>query len=316
VTRRAALEPSVHGRVGHGAAFGAVSILNATATGTGCALAVAAETTATWEWTGEVLVADTPGSDAALVKAVLSRMRKGWPRADLGLDPGIDPGAVGVDPGAVGVDPGVDAGARVATRCPFPPSRGLKTSSSAAGALVRAAAAASGLSPGWETVANVAVDASLAAGVTLTGAFDDQVAVLRGGAHRTDNARRTVLDSFEVPPWHVAVWVPDAAVPKPRLAAFDASSLRKPASALPRPEAADDLPALMTANGRLFHRAYAAAGLPVDDRPTQAALAAGALGAGLSGTGPAVAALFEAPVPLPDVKGGRWAWTRAVGVRA
>lgn len=271
------------GTTGRGTAHLAVSVLNATATGIGCALAVEASSSATWTWTEGDFRAVTPGADDRLARAVWRRLQH--------LRPG--------------------SGAEVEVSCPFPPSRGLKSSSSVAASLMRAAFAAAGKDADWHVYASEAVAASRDAGVTLTGAFDDQVAALRGGCHVTDNAAQRVLRSIVVPQWHVAVWVPAASIPKSAVAAVDASPLRDRCRALAAGLTLDSLPATLTENGRLFQRLYATHGLPVDDRPATVALEAGALGAGLSGTGPAVAALFERRTELPAVAGGTWTWTRA-----
>lgn len=269
-------------QTGQGFAFGAVSILNATATGIGCALAVEAGTHAVWRLgrgRGEGLV--TLGApDDRLVRAVHA---------------------------ATGGGP-----AEVLCTSAFPPSRGLKTSSSAAAALVRAAHAATGRAATDRDVVRAAVAASRAAGVTITGALDDQCATTLGGCHLTDNRRDAVLQTLGAERWHVAAWVPDAAIPKTRAAAVDASAIAREARAAEHLATHGRLPEALTRNGAAFTRLYAAAGLPVDERPARVALQHGALGAGLSGCGPAVAALFDARVDLPAVPGGSWTWTRAV----
>ncbi len=258
-----------------GVAFGAVTVLNATATGRGCSLALVDGMEAIWEWQDEgVIIQGAP--DARLAKA-----------------------CVQVAAGTMGRP----AGARITTRSHWPPSRGLKTSSQAAAAMLRAA--------GLPDVEAAAVEASRQAGVTITGAFDDQVAVCRGGCHLTDNVRQQVLARFPVDPWHVAVWVPEHAISKEQVASLDATAI---APAIHDAEAkllADDIPAALTANGQAYTQLYLAAGLRVDPRPAQVALSAGALGAGLSGTGPAVAALFDARVDLDPVPGGTWQWSMA-----
>jgi shikimate kinase len=268
-------------RVGHGQAFGAVTVVNATAAGVGCALAVAATTRATWDaeptWGGLTL---TPDGDRRLVEAVAAGRN-----------------------------------AAVAVECPFPPSRGLKTSSSVAAALVRAAADAEGLVLAADEVERQAVAACRRAGVTLTGAYDDQAAVVRGGCQVADTRNDRVVASVPIRPWQVAVWVPERSIEKDALRGLDLAAIRadvKAAEALAR---AGDVPAALTANGQAYHSAYSAAGLPVDDLPAKVALRAGALGAGLSGTGPAVAALFARRAPLPPVAGGAWTWTRVVPER-
>lgn len=268
--------------IGHGSAFGAVSILNATATGIGCALAVQGGATATWEPRSDGRVQLQDGPDDRLVQAVAAEC------ADF------------------------VTGGNVIVHSRFPPARGLKTSSSVAAALVRAAAGSVDVTLEAAEVERRAVAASRRAAVTLTGAYDDQVATVRGGCHLTNNATGQILATSPVQPWHVAIWVPDTAIDKAalrRLPVAAAQAGARDAEGLLR---AGDVPAAMTRNGATFHALYAAAGLPVTTKPVETALAAGAHGAGLSGTGPAVAALFDAVTALPPVQGGSWHWTRAV----
>lgn len=272
---------------GRGAAHGAVTVVNATATGVGCALAVEGGATATWTRSRDKSITLRPPGDDSLLQAVAAEM----------------------------ADRLHGRGALVEVACASPPSRGLKTSSSVAAALVRAAAGSDGRVLGDPEVEALAVAASRRAGVTLTGAFDDQVATVRGGCHVTDNARLLVLATLDVGPWAVAIWVPEAAIPKSRLRGLDVSAAAEGARSAAGLAREGDIPAAMTANGRAYHAVYAAAGLPVDDRPAKVALGHGALGAGLSGTGPAVAALFERAIDLPAVPGGTWRWTKAVAAQ-
>lgn len=267
---------------GHGSAYGAVSILNATATGIGCALAVRGGAAASWRPRDDGRLHLLSGGDDRLVQAVAREC------ADL------------------------VRGGDVTVHCSVPPSRGLKTSSSVAAALIRAAAASADVTLDTGDLERRAVAASRQAGVTLTGAYDDQVATVRGGCHLTDNATTTVLSSVPVPAWHVAIWVPDAAIDKDRVRRLVTEGARDRAHAAVDQVRAGRIPDAMTANGKIFHQLYEAAGLPVTQEPVTVALAAGALGAGLSGTGPAVAALFDEPCRLPDVRGGTWRWTQAV----
>lgn len=262
---------------GAGTAFGAITVLNGTATGFGCSLAVRDGTTASWrkEPAGFQFEAD-PVTDAALARAVARRF------------------------------PG---GARIATRSAWPSSRGLKTSSGAATAMVRAASAEHALPLDARRVMELAVQASKEAGVTLTGAWDDQAAVTLGGCHVVGHDGH-IWRSLPVPDWAVAVWVPAATIAKRALAGLDARPLAPAIERLERDLTPATIPATLTQNGRLFTQLYSDAGLPVTLAPVKTALAAGALGAGLSGCGPAVAAIFNEPTRLPEVTGGTWTWTR------
>lgn len=267
-----------------GTAHAAVTILNGTATGIGCSLAIV----------GGVHATVTPGVADAFTS-----------------DPACDPAVANACRATV-LELGPVA---IRTRSVFPPSRGLKTSSSSAAAILRALDAASGRPSDDAALIARSVQACRAAGVTLTGAWDDQAAVVLGGCQVADSRAGRILASFEVPRWKVAIWVPQHAIPKPQVARVDVSSLAPRLSALAAGLTAESIPSAMTENGRLFTAHYAAAGLPVSDRPAQVALAAGALGAGLSGTGPAVAALFERRADLEPVQGGDWTWSETVAAR-
>ncbi len=266
-----------------GSAFGAVTILNATANGHGSSLAVQAGVRADWMWTTEPGLSWKSPIDDALAQACFARMRERIDRA----------------------------GAVATTESTWPASKGLKTSSGAAAALLRAAAEDADVELSNIELEVLAVQCSRDAGVTLTGAFDDQVATVRGGCHRTDNPAMLVLDTLPIEPWHVAVWVPEATIPKDDLRDLDASILRPKIEEAERLLIDGNIPGAMTLNGAAFTEFYAAHGLPVTAEPAKVALEAGALGAGLSGTGPAVAALFSSKSKLPEVVGGIWQWTRA-----
>lgn len=246
----------------------AITILNATATGYGCSLAVAGGVEATWEDAETLTVHGAP--DSKLIAAVSKFMGK--------------------------------AGT-VTTTSPFPPGRGLKTSSAAAAALLRAAGHPE------EGLLEASVQVCRDAGVTLTGAFDDQCAVTLGGCHLTDNARMKIIQSFPVPAWHVAIWIPTADISKSSLKDLDPTEIAQAVEKAEELLRAGDIPGAMTANGAAYLPFYQAAGLPVNPEPVRVAMDAGALGAGLSGTGPAIAAIFEHPCELAPVPGGEWTWT-------
>jgi shikimate kinase len=274
--------------MGRGQAFGAVTILNATATGHGCSLAIDAPTVATWNWEGRGL-AWPGGMDDRLVRSVWSMMQSRLGRSD---------------------------GAAVTCTSRLPTARGLKTSSAAATAMIRAATDAADAPPAQPLdLSHIAIQAARDAGVTLTGAYDDQVAVERGGCHLTDNPNQSIIQTVATDAWHVAVWVPAHCLPKEQVATVDATIIAPAICAAEALLLAGDLPGAMSANGAAFTRLYRQHGLPVDKRAAQAAMAHGALGAGLSGTGPAVAALFSATLPMPElptVPGGVWHHFRAV----
>jgi shikimate kinase len=269
--------------VGHGQAYGAVTILNATATGVGCALAIRELTKATWRWhPGNLEIRGAP--DSKLVAACLEMAQQEFQ---------------------------VPRGASIHIECPFPPSRGLKTSSSVAASILRAAARASDKDLPNPRLVALCIQACRKAGVTLTGALDDQMAAIHGGCHLTNNSADKVLQRLPVPAVHVAIWVPRAGIAKEALRNLNVKSIEGEVRAAAKLAEAGELGQAMTVNGAAYTHLYSQAGLPVSHEPTAVALAAGALGAGLSGTGPAVAALFSHRVPLASVAGGTWHWSEA-----
>ena len=175
----------------------------------------------------------------------------------------------------------------VATRSTIPPSRGLKSSSATANATVLAAARSLGVSLGDFEAVNLGVDAALDAGVTITGAFDDACATYFGGVVVTDNRRRVVLMRNRLPTNLVAVVaVPIEKIEKRSLRDVDFSPIAgEVTEAFDHAMAGDYGPAIET-NSRAYCRL-----LGIDPMPATKARRAGAIAAGLTGTGPAFVAL-------------------------
>ncbi|MCF3653727.1 MAG: shikimate kinase [Aigarchaeota archaeon] len=253
---------------------GAVSILNAIPTWIGGALGVDLWTEA------EAWISDDPGrieaeipggEDPSLVietaRTVLQRAR----RVDLGL--------------------------RLRTRSNIPMGRGLKSSSAASDAVALAVARLVGLECDGDEVVRLAVEASIRAGVTITGAYDDAYTCYYGGINITDNKSRKVLLRRMAPEDVVVVIsVPEKkiytrSVDVGRLSAFREVCLK--AARLALQEKFWDA---MILNGLAI-----ASALDLDPSPILDALRAGAIAAGVSGTGPAIAAITS-PKRVDDVR--------------
>jgi shikimate kinase len=182
-------------------------------------------------------------------------------------------------------------GGRVETTSAIPPTRGLKSSSAAANAIALAANRAFQLYEGRAldraTLLDAAIEAALDAGVTITGAFDDASASLGGGLCVTDNRERKILhreavdESLRVILLVPAGKTPTLSVKDLPYAPFAPLSLT--AHALARNGRWAEA---MTLNGLVCGALY---GTPAEW--TRAALASGALAAGVSGKGPAFAAV-------------------------
>ena len=184
-------------------------------------------------------------------------------------------------------------GGRVETASAIPGSRGLKSSSAAANAVALAANQAferyEGRALDKAVLLETAIEAALDAGVTITGAYDDASASLLGGLCVTDNKARKLLHREPADESLVALLLvpasktPTASVRDLPYAPFAPLSLE--AHRLARTGRWRDA---FTLNGLVAGALY---GVP--PQWTRDALAAGAVAAGVSGTGPAFAALAE-----------------------
>jgi shikimate kinase len=188
-----------------------------------------------------------------------------------------------------GIDPD-SVGARVETVSEIPASRGLKSSSAAANAILLAGLAALGRTMEPLDVVQLGVDCAIDAGVTLTGAFDDAVATMFGGAVLTDNERRAIVAWTELPPGlEVAFLVTDRKIQKDTLKRSDFEPIHDQVQEAFDLARGGDVASAINLNGR----AYAPI-VGVDNTPADAALAAGAWAAGMTGTGPAIAVVHTA----------------------
>ncbi|MEM3897424.1 MAG: shikimate kinase [Nitrososphaerota archaeon] len=243
---------------------GAVSILNAIPTWIGGAIGVDLWTEA------EVLISDEPGrieaeipggEDPRLVIETAKTILQRAGRSDIGL--------------------------RVKTRSNIPIGRGLKSSSAASDAVALAVARLLGLDCDGDEVVRLAVEASIRAGVTITGAYDDAYTCFFGGINITDNVSKKVL-LRKMAPEDVMVLI---AVPERKIytGSVDVERLRAvkdvclKAAKLALQEKFWDA---MIVNGLAI-----ASALDLDPSPILDAVRAGALAAGVSGTGPAIATI-------------------------
>ncbi len=255
--------------IGSAWSVSAVSIVNAIAGGKGATVAVGLRTRA------RVKIDRVPGRWEATLngRQVRSTLAKQTVASTLAF---------------IGEDPAKHSGS-VKTRTEAPVGVGLKTSSSSSVAITLATLAAFGRQRYDETkVLGCSVSASLASKVSATGALDDAASCLLGGANFADNLGRRVLSSRRLgKPLTVLVRIPPE---RSRRRALGLDSVRKysgVAGEIFRLGHGGKIWNAMTLNGLLYSTIYG-----YDPLPSVMALEAGALGAGLSGTGPAVAAVF------------------------
>jgi shikimate kinase len=254
---------------GQAVAHGAVTILNALATGKGAAIGVDLWTRAkvTLQDGGgasfSILASDQQGSSKLAVRVVEKVLEYyGY---------------------------GGKLHGEVVTTSNIPTAVGLKSSSAAANAVALATSSALDRKPDDDVLVDIGVEASLECGVSLTGAYDDSFASWYGGAVLTDNDRRKVEKVLNVPE-NIRIII---LVPPGQTLTGDLDLRRfapvKRISELAYLEAGQGhVWDALTLNGLAF-----SAVLGEDPRPALSAIEAGALGAGLSGKGPAVVAAVE-----------------------
>ena len=264
---------------------GAATIINAIATGKGAAVGVDL-----WTKAAVALTDETGHVDVTI-------------RSDSSENPALAQKTVECILKHFGLEE--EFGAKVETHSNIPVARGLKSSSAAANAIALATTAALERSLDDVTVVNLSVDGALDAKVTITGAFDDACASYFGGILITDNTERRIVKRFEpTDSPSVLFYVPSE---KTYTVSSDVKRMRGMASAvkIAYKEALNgNYWVALTLNGLIYSSA-----LGYDPSPAVDALTAGALAAGLSGTGPAVSAI----VPEEKVDDIKEVWRKREG---
>lgn len=180
----------------------------------------------------------------------------------------------------------------VITSSNIPTAVGLKSSSAAANAAALATASALDQDPDDDTLVTLGVEASIESKVSLTGAYDDSIVSYHGGAVLTDNDRRHVEKTLTIPrDIRILILVPHRKIYTGQLDRAKFLPVQR-ISELAYGEANNGhLWDALTLNGLAISSV-----MGEDTRPALSAIEAGALGAGLSGKGPAVAAVVDDPV--------------------
>lgn len=245
--------------IGKAACRGAATIVNAIATGKGAAFGISLETDALVELEqgpGEILLSDSAeGQDlaAGCVRAVASRSTVKELRGS------------------------------VKVRSEIPISRGLKSSSAVSNAIALATARGVGSKMQDMELILAGIEESIKAGVTITGAFDDASACFMGGVVVTNNRSFTVLSRGSLDPdLDILIHVPERRISKASVKGLDFGPIRaKVEHALDLALKGEYIKA-MEVNSRAYSKV-----LDVSEDIAELARKKGALGAGISGTGPA-----------------------------
>ncbi|MGQ9514362.1 MAG: shikimate kinase [Thermoproteota archaeon] len=177
----------------------------------------------------------------------------------------------------------------VEVRSEIPVARGLKSSSAVSNAVVLACCSAMKRKLPLLELIKMGVEASFRAKVTVTGAFDDASASMLGGATITDNKRLRLLKRFRVDErLMVVLLVPPS---KSFSGKVDVDRVRPLSEVLGLAHSLalkKKLWLAMTLNGLACSDVFGYGG-----EAALSALKAGALGASLSGKGPAIAAVVH-----------------------
>lgn len=190
-----------------------------------------------------------------------------------------------------------ETGVTVKTSSTLPAASGLSSSSATSNAVVMATTQA--LIDEYQLsideiginnfdIVNMAVDASLDAGVTITGAFDDASASFFGGLTITDNNKREILQRHVMEEQNILVYMPNRMSPTAN-SDVGRMKLLAPYVKIAFMEAVKgDIYHALTLNGILYCSA-----LGFNPDIALDALDAGAIAAGLSGTGPSFVAVAD-----------------------
>lgn len=135
----------------------------------------------------------------------------------------------------------------------------------------------------------MSASSAIAAGVSVTGAMDDAASCLLGGTNFTNNSAMKIISSSPLRRrLHVIIRVPPERSRRASVGVGYVRKFSKLAQSIFSTARRGKIWNAMTLNGLLCSSIYGYAPFDVFQ-----AIERGALGAGLSGTGPAVAAVFE-----------------------
>jgi len=263
-------------------AHGAATVVNAIATGRGAAFGISLETIAEVELnaSGRIKVAleGNEGEDDTLarlcVRGVLDRFA-----ANEGY------------------------GAKVRTTSQIPVSRGLKSSSAAANAVVLATLQALDQETDRLDLIRIGTKAAIEAGVSVTGAFDDACASMLGGLVVTDNRSEQLVKRTPMSDGlKVLIHVPARQIRKQGLP-LDRMKVMSPQVDIAMQKVlVGKWQEAMVLNSLCY-----SAALGLDPKMTVEGLMQGAVAAGLSGTGPATVIVVKErrAEAVRDALGGR-----------
>lgn len=246
---------------GTGRSHGSITVVNAMPCGIGATIGVALETVARFTVTGGERTVNIMNDASENTQMARICVREAY-RAAGAEEP---------------------AGWTLETDSQIPVSRGLKSSSCACNAIIRAVFDEIGFEMDQVDLIRLGVGCAREAKVTVTGSFDDACGCGLGGLVVTDNRADEVIGQRDVEDLDVVIHVPEFKIRKTGLPLEKLRALAPEMEQVIQMAMTDPFKA-MTLNGRLISEAS-----EVDNSVAEKAMALGALGAGMSGSGPAVA---------------------------
>lgn len=250
--------------MGTGKSYGAISVVNAMLCDIGSTIGVALETNAVFTKGGKgrnVSIVNDPDEEKTMAYTCVSETYS----------------AIGIEEPRAW---------ELIVDSEIPVSKGLKSSSSACNAIISAILDEEGVDMDVLDMIKLGVSCARIAGVTVTGSFDDACGCHLGGLVVTDNATDTLLAHRAVGEYDVAIMLPKGKIRKKGLSMEGVCPFGT----------AEECAHIAESNpfGAMVRNGSAVAGaLRLDNGWAPLAMGAGALGAGISGTGPAIAAVFE-----------------------
>ncbi len=191
----------------------------------------------------------------------------------------------------------IDTGVKIKTESNLPVASGLSSSSAVSNAVVMALTYAlmdeykiDAVKLGLDDlgILNLAVDSSLEAGVTITGAFDDASASYWGGISITNNLKRKILRKDKWNRQNILIYMPDKKSPTAEADVARMKLLAPWVKLAFKEVLKGNIHHALTLNGLLYCSA-----LRFNPDIALDALEAGAVAAGLSGTGPSFVAITD-----------------------
>ena len=251
--------------IGKGTSYGAITVINAMPCGIGSTIGVTLRTAAVFTPTGEtkdVGISNDPSEDKTMARICVAETYK-----------------------RMGIEEPEGWLLNISSEIPI--SRGLKSSSSACNAIVTAVMDSERFEMDAVDKIRLGVNCARKANVTVTGAFDDACGCELGGLVITDNKQDEILFREDIGDYDVLIHAPKKKIRKTGLPLENLKSISSEIEKLVDIAKTDPFKA-MTLNGRAIASASG-----IDNIISEIAMENGALGAGVSGSGPAVAIVLE-----------------------